>query len=109
MASKIRKGDKVIVLTGKSKGKNGVVNKVITDTNKVLVDGVNLYKKHQKPNPNANIEGGIISKEMPIHISNVALFNPKTEKADRIGFKLSDEGKKVRFFKSNGELVDVQS
>ena len=107
MANKFRQGDEVIVLTGKDKGKRGMISKVHADTARVVVDNVNIVKKHQKPNPNANQAGGIIEKEMPIDCSNVALFNPATGKADRVGFKILDDGRKVRFFKSNGEVLDA--
>lgn len=100
---KIRKGDNVVVLTGKDKGKQGVVTSRV-DADHVLVEGVKLVKKHQRPNPMLNKEGGIVAKEMPIHISNVALFNSKTQKADRVAIKEVD-GKKVRVFKSSGEVV----
>ncbi|MDM7322513.1 MAG: 50S ribosomal protein L24 [Gammaproteobacteria bacterium] len=103
---KIRKGDEVIVITGKDKGRRGTVLKVGAD-NRIVVQGINLVKKHQKPNPMAGIPGGIIEKEMPIDISNVMLFNPATQKGDRVGFRTLDDGRKVRFFKSNGEVVDV--
>ncbi|MBY5994283.1 50S ribosomal protein L24 [Ferrimonas balearica] len=103
MAAKIRRNDEVIVLAGKDKGKRGKVSQVLT-TGKILVDGVNLVKKHQKPNPQLGVQGGIVEKEAPIHASNVALFNPATGKADRVGFRFED-GKKVRFFKSNDEIV----
>ena len=101
---KIRKGDDVIVLTGKDKGKRGSVLRRI-DEDHVLVDGVNRAKKHMKPNPVKGVAGGIVDKDMPIHLSNVALFNPATKKADRVGFKVLEDGRKVRVFKSNGELV----
>lgn len=104
MARKIRRDDEVVVLAGKDKGKQGKVLKVLTSEDRVVVEGVNLVKKHQKPNPHAGEPGGIIEKEASIHISNVAIVNPATGKADRIGFRTEDE-KKVRFFKSNGELV----
>jgi large subunit ribosomal protein L24 len=104
--NKIKKGDEVIVLTGKDKDKQGVVLSVVS-TEKVLVEGVNTVKKHQKPNPNKGIEGGIVEKQMPINISNVAIYNPQTKKADRVGFKLLEDGKKVRFFKSNNEVLDA--
>jgi len=107
MANKFRQGDEVIVLSGKDKGKRGTISKVHTDTARIVVDNVNIVKKHQKPNPNANQAGGIIEKEMPIDCSNVALFNPTTGKADRVGFKILDDGRKVRFFKSNGEVLDA--
>jgi large subunit ribosomal protein L24 len=102
--NKIRKGDEVIVLAGKDKGKRGAVVRCV-DAERVLVDGVNRVKKHTKPNPVKGQVGGIVEKEMPIHVSNVAVFNPVTQKADRVGFKTLEDGKKVRFFKSNGELL----
>ena len=105
--NKIRKGDEVIILTGKDKGKTGSVVKAFPDDDKVVVDNVNMVKKHQKPNPAMNVPGGIIEKEMPVHVSNVALVNPATGKADRVGFKTLDDGRKVRVFKSNGETVDA--
>lgn len=103
---KIKKGDDVIVITGKDKGKRGTVSRVMLDVDRVLVDGINMVKKHQKPNPAAGAPGGIIDKEMPMAISNVALFNAATGKADRVGIKQLDDGRKVRFFKSNGEVLD---
>ena len=106
MASKIRKGDEVIVLTGKDKDKRGAVIKMVGDS-RVVVENINMVKKHTKANPNKGEPGGILDKEMPIHISNVALFNPVTERADRIGFKILEDGKKVRVFKSNDEVVDI--
>jgi large subunit ribosomal protein L24 len=106
MARKIRKGDDVIVLAGKDKGKRGNVLSVLDD-NRVMVENINLAKKHMKPNPNKGEAGGIVEKEMPIQVSNVALFNPTTGKADRVGFKTLEDGRKVRVFKSNGEVVDV--
>ena len=106
MARKIRKGDDVIVLTGKDKGKRGTVLQVL-DEDRVLVESINLAKKHMKPNPTKGEPGGIVEKEMPIQVSNVALFNPATGKADRVGFKTLDDGRKVRVFKSDGEVVDV--
>lgn len=104
--SKIHKGDEVIVTTGKDKGKRGTVLRVL-DTGFVLVEGANKVKKHAKPNPMKGITGGIVEKEMPISISNVAMFNKATQKADRIGFKFMKDGSKVRVFKSNGEVVDA--
>ena len=104
MAAKIRREDEVIVLTGKDKGKRGKVTQVLVQHGKVVVEGVNLVKKHQKPVPALGTAGGIVSKESPIDVSNVALFNPATGKGDRVGFRFED-GNKVRFFKSNGELV----
>jgi len=103
---RIRTGDEVIVITGKDKGKRGKVTKVQAN-DKLVVENINLVKKHTKPNPQKGIEGGILDKEMPLHISNVALFNPESNKADRVGFKILEDGKKVRIFKSTQEVVDV--
>ena len=103
---KIRKGDDVIVIAGKDKGKRGAILRRV-DVAHVLVEGVNRVKKHTKPNPVKGQPGGIIEKEMTINVSNVALFNPATQKADRVGFKLLDDGRKVRVFKSNGENVEA--
>ena len=103
MAAKILKNDEVIVVAGKDKGKQGKVTKVTAD-GKLFVEGVNLIKKHQKPNPQLGVAGGIVEKEAALDASNVALFNPASSKADRVGFRFED-GKKVRFFKSNNELV----
>ena len=103
---KIRKGDEVVVITGKDKGKRGTVLSRV-DVDYVLVEGVNRAKKHVKPNPVKGVAGGIVDKDMPIQISNVALFNPATKKADRVGFKALDDGRKVRVFKSNGDLVNA--
>lgn len=102
---KIIKGDEVIVLTGKDKGKRGTVQRIV-DESRVLVSGINIIKKHQKANPQAGVAGGIVEKEAPIQLSNVAIFNSSTNKADRVGFKIED-GKKSRIFKSNGEAVDA--
>jgi len=102
--NKIRKGDEVIVLAGKDKGKRGAVVRCV-DSERLVVAGVNRVKKHTKPNPVKGQVGGIVEKEMPINVSNVAVFNPTTQKADRVGFKFLEDGKKVRFFKSNGELL----
>jgi len=104
MANKIRRDDEILVLAGKDKGKKGKVVSVLNESNKLIVEGVNLVKKHQKANPQAGVAGGVIEKEAPIHVSNVAIVNPATGKADRVGFRFEEE-KKVRFFKSNGELV----
>ena len=101
---KIRKGDQVVVIAGKDKGKRGTVTRRV-DAERVVVEGINLVKKHVKPNPVKGVVGGVIDKEMPLHISNVSLYNPATKKGDRVGFKLLDDGKKVRVFKSNGEVV----
>lgn len=106
---KIKKGDEVIIITGKDKGRRGTVSVVQAD-GKLIVDGVNVAKKHQKGNPNAGVAGGIVEKEMPIQASNVMLFNRATGKGDRVGFKFIGEGekqKKVRFFKSNQEVLDA--
>jgi large subunit ribosomal protein L24 len=105
MASKIRKGDDVIVVAGKDKGKRGTVLRVLED--RIVVENINLARKHVKPNPNRGEQGGIVDKEMPLHISNVAVYNPATSKGERIGFKTLDDGRKVRIFKSTGEVVDV--
>lgn len=105
--SKIRKGDQVVIRTGKDSGKQGVVSRVLP-TDQVIVEGLNMVKKHTKPNPMRGITGGIVSKEMPIHISNVALFNAATKKADRVGYKVLKDGSKTRVFKSNGEAVDAK-
>ncbi|MCC4263545.1 50S ribosomal protein L24 [Oceanimonas baumannii] len=104
MAAKIRRDDEVIILTGKDKGKRGTVTKVLTEEGKVIVSGINMVKKHQKPVPQLGQAGGIIDLEAPVDVSNVALFNSASGKADRVGFRIED-GKKVRFFKSTGELV----
>ncbi|MBL4606939.1 MAG: 50S ribosomal protein L24 [Pseudomonadales bacterium] len=101
---KIKRDDDVMVTVGRDKGKRGKVVKVL-ESGRLIISGVNMVKKHTKPNPQAGISGGIIEKEAPIDASNVAIFNPSTEKADRIGFKLLEDGKKVRFFKSNNELL----
>jgi large subunit ribosomal protein L24 len=104
--ARIHKGDQVMVLTGKDKGKRGVVLRV-SDAEHLVVEGINRVKKHQKPNPYLGHTGGIVEKEMPIHVSNVGLFNPATQKADRIGYKVLEDNRKVRVFKSNGEMVDA--
>jgi len=103
---KIKQGDEVVVIVGKDKGKLGKVAKILNN-NKVLVEGINTVKKHQRGNPNLGVSGGIVDKDMPIDISNVALYNPKTKKADRVGFKTLEDGKKVRFFKSTNEVVGL--
>ena len=104
MKLKIKKGDKVIVITGKDKGKTGEVTKVLVQENKVIVSGINIAKRHTKPSQES--AGGIISKEMPIHISNVAFVDPKTSKATRLGVKVDKDGRKVRVAKKSGEVVD---
>lgn len=103
--NRLKKGDEVIIITGKDKGKKGTVSELVSEE-RVLVDGVNLVKKHTKPNPMTGYQGGIVSKEMPIHVSNVALFNPETQKADRVGFRIENEIK-VRFYKSTNKAVDA--
>ncbi|QQD17525.1 50S ribosomal protein L24 [Spongiibacter nanhainus] len=103
---KIKREDEIIVLTGKDKGKRGKVQKVL-DNGRVLVAGINMVKKHQRPNPQLGVAGGIVEKEAPLHISNVAIFNPSTNKADRVGIKVADDGSKSRIFKSSGEAVDA--
>jgi large subunit ribosomal protein L24 len=103
---KIKRDDEVVVIAGKDKGKRGKVLKVL-EKNRLLVAGVQMVKKHQKPNPQAGVAGGIIEKEAPIQVSNVALFNGATNKGDRVGFKVLEDNKKIRIFKSNGEAVDA--
>lgn len=103
---KLKTGDEVIVLTGKSNGQRGKITKIITDKGRVVVEGINMMKKHVKPNPQAGVQGGIVEMEAALNISNVALFNAKTGKADKVGIKVQEDGKRVRFFKSDGELVD---
>ncbi len=105
MAARIRCNDEVIVITGKDKGKTGKVVRVFPSDHKVLVEGINLKKKHQKANPNANIEGGIVEKEAPIDVSNVAIYNSATNKADKVGFRFDENGVKVRYFKSTNEVI----
>lgn len=104
---KIKKGDDIIVIAGKDKGKRGKVIRVFPEKLRAIVEGVNLVKKHVRPNPQAGIQGGVVTKEASIHISNIALYNPLTQKADRVGFKVLEDGRKVRYFKSNKEIVDV--
>jgi large subunit ribosomal protein L24 len=102
---RIRKGDQVIVITGKNKGQKGEVLRVLDE--KVVVQNVNLVKRHTKPNPQANQPGGIVDRESPIHVSNVMIFNPSTNSGDRVGFKTLEDGRKVRVFRSSGEVVDI--
>ena len=104
--NKIRKGDNVVVLSGRDKGRKGAVVQVLAD-GRVVVESVNMVKKHTKPNPQAGKPGGIVEKEMPLPASKVAIWNPAAKKADRVGFKLLADGKKVRFFKSTGEMLDA--
>lgn len=103
---KIKRDDEIIVIAGRDKGKRGKVLRV-QDDGRLLVSGINMVKKHQKPNPNLGVAGGIITKEAPIQGSNVAIFNASASKADRVGFKVLEDGKKIRVFKSNGEAVDA--
>ncbi len=104
---KIRKGDEVSVLAGKDKGKRGVVLNVLTEDDKVIVENVNMIKRHTKGNPGQGVPGGIVEKEAPVDISNVAVWNPVSNRPDRIGFRFLEDGQKVRYFKSNNEVVDV--
>ena len=101
---KIRKGDQVVVIAGKDKGKRGTVTSRV-DAEHVVVEGINRAKKHVKPNPVKGVAGGVVDKDMSLHVSNVSLYNPTTQKADRVGFKLLEDGTKVRVFKSSGEVV----
>jgi len=104
--NRMKQGDEVIVTTGKDKGRRGTVLQIFDDQ-RVLVEGVNIAKKHTKPNPNAGVEGGIVNKAMPVDISNVQVFNPKTKKGDRVGIRTNDDGAKERIFRSTGEAVDL--
>ncbi len=101
---KIRKNDEVIVIAGKDKNATGTIDSVIRG--RVVIEGVNVVKKHVKPNPNKGEAGGIVDKNMPLDISNVAILNPKTKKADRVGFRFDDKNEKIRFYKSSGEVID---
>ena len=105
--NKIRKGDDVVVKVGKDSGKRGTVLRVMPEADKLVVENVNVVKKHTKPNPQAGVPGGIVEKEMPIHVSNVMLYNPQTKKGDRVGIKVLEDGRKVRVFKSTSEAVDA--
>jgi large subunit ribosomal protein L24 len=104
---KIKKGDEVIVITGKDKGRRGQIVRVLAEDGKVVVQNVNVVKRHTRPNPAKGVSGGIVEKEMPIDVSNVAIFNAKTGKSDRVGIRTLEDGRKVRFFKSNNELIDA--
>lgn len=106
MAAKIKRDDEVIVIAGKDKGRTGKVLKVLSN-GKVLVEGVNIIKKHIRPNPNTQTQGGIVEREAPLQASNVALVDPATGKQSRVGFKILEDGQKVRYFKSSGEVIDV--
>lgn len=103
---KIKKGDEVVVIAGKDKGRRGNVIRVLEDEDRVLVENINMAKKHVRPNPNTGVQGGIVEKEMPLHLSNVMLWNPKAKKGDRVGIR-EEKGRKVRFFKSTNEVVDI--
>lgn len=103
--NKIRKGDEVIVIAGKDKGKQGTVLSIL-ERDRILVENINVAKRHTKPNPQKGVTGGIVEKELPLHRSNIALFNPVTQKGEKIGIKTLEDGSKVRYFKSNGEVVD---
>tara|TARA_Y100001934_G_C12339229_1_gene769279 strand:- start:1881 stop:2201 length:321 start_codon:yes stop_codon:yes gene_type:complete len=105
--NKIKKGDEIYVLSGRDKGRRGTVVRVLEEETRLIVEGINMVKRHTKPNPQLGTSGGIVEKEAPIQMSNVALFNPMTQKPDRVGFKFLEDGRKVRFFKSNGEVVDA--
>jgi len=104
--NRIKKGDEIIVITGKDKGRRGTVLRIMP-YERVVVEGINIAKKHQRPDPNSGVAGGIVEKEMPIHASNVMLYNPATKKGDRVGFRSLEDGRKVRYFKSNGEVLDA--
>ena len=103
---KIKKGDEIVVIAGKDKGRRGNVLRVL-DADRLLVEGLNVVKKHQRPNPQKGMTGGIVEKEMPLQVSKVMLWNPMTKKGDRVGIKVREDGTRVRYFKSNGETVDV--
>lgn len=104
--SKIRKNDDVMVIAGRDKGKRGTVVRVLAD-DRVIVENVNMVKRHTKPNPTRGVAGGIVEKEAPIHVSNVMLFNPATKRPDRVGYRVLEDGRKVRYFKSNNEVLDT--
>ena len=104
--NRIKQGDEVVVIAGRDKGKRGSVTRVMPD-GRLVVSDVNMVKRHTKPNPNRGIPGGIVEKEMPIEVSNIMLFNPQTSKGDRVGFRILEDGKKVRYFKSTNEVVDI--
>lgn len=104
--NKVRKGDEVIVITGKDKGRRGTVLRVYDDQ-RVLVEGINIAKKHQKPNPNMGVPGGIVDREMPMHISNVMVFHPKSKRGERVGVRVNEDGSKDRIFRKSGTVVDI--
>jgi len=103
---KIRKGDDVVVTTGRDRGKRGTVLKIV-DAEHLVVEGANRVKKHQRPIPMKGVTGGIVDRDMPLHVSNVALYNPATKKGDRVGVRVLEDGRRVRYFKSNGEVIDT--
>jgi large subunit ribosomal protein L24 len=105
--NKVRKGDMVVLITGRDKGRRGAVIEVLAD-DRVRVEGLNMSKKHQRPNPQMGVQGGIIEREAPVHVSNALIVNPATQKGDRVGFKSLEDGRKVRVFKSNKEMVDAK-
>ena len=104
--NRIRKGDTVVIMAGKDRGRQGTVLRMLED-DRVVVEGLNLVKKHTKPNPQSGVQGGIIEREAPLHLSNVQVYNPATKQADRVGFRNLEDGRKVRYFKSNKEVIDI--
>ena len=104
--NKIRKGDRVMIMAGKERGQQGTVLRLLDD-DRIVVEGLNLVKRHTKPNPQANIKGGIVEKEAPLHRSNARLVNPMTQRPDKVGFRILEDGRKVRYFKSNNEVIDI--
>jgi len=104
--NRIRKGDTVVVMVGKDRGRQGTVLRMLPD-NRVVVEGLNLVKRHTKPNPQAGLQGGIVEREAPLNLSNVQIYNPTTQRPDRVGFRSLEDGRKVRFFKSNKEVIDI--
>ena len=104
--NRIRKGDTVVVMVGKDRGRQGTVLRMLSG-NRVVVEGLNLVKRHTKPNPQAGLQGGIVEREAPLNLSNVQIYNPTTQRPDRVGFRSLEDGRKVRFFKSNDEVIDI--
>ncbi|MEJ2761245.1 MAG: 50S ribosomal protein L24 [Gammaproteobacteria bacterium] len=105
--NRIKKGDEVVVIAGRDKGKRGTVIRVLPEDDKIVVENVNMVKRHTKGNPMQGTPGGIVEKEMPLHVSNIAIWNPVTNKPDKVGFRFLEDGRKVRYFKSNDEVVDL--
>lgn len=105
--NRLKKGDEVIVVAGKDKGRRGTITKVLSEEDRVIVENINVAKKHQRPDPNSGIQGGIVEKEMPLHASNVMIYNPVAKKGDRVGIKTLEDGRRVRYFKSTDEVVDI--